>query len=269
MGVVAAPCIGPLVAALLIFVGAQQSAPLGFGLFFMLGLGMGAPYVALAALAGRLRRLPRAGEWLAWVERLFAFLLLGMALYFAAPLLPPPVLRATGAALLASAGVVLGFVGATGTPALRWARRAVGAAVVAIALGGLLTAETKSPIAWTPFSDEALTRAVASRRPVLIDVEAEWCLPCREMDRTTFRDPGVVRAAASFVALRLDVTTSDEHVTALMERLRVAGVPTYLLLDPAGAERRRLVGFVAADEMRAAMEEVIAEAGAAVHEGRG
>lgn len=256
MGVVAAPCIGPFVLALLLFVGAQQSWPLGFALFFALGLGMGAPYVGLAALAGRLRRLPRAGAWLAWVERLFGFLLLGLALYFAAPLLPPTMVRAVWALLLAAAGIVLGFIGVRETPTLRWPRRVVGVTLVAVALTRLLAAETGSPIAWTPFSEEALARAAAEGRPVFIDFEADWCLPCREMDRTTFRDPGVVRVAADFVTLKADVTTEDERTRALMERFGVVGVPTYIILGPDGRERRRFVGFVAADEMFRALEEV-------------
>src|SRR2546426_320716 len=60
MGGVAAPCIGPAVLALLLFVGAQQSVALGFALFFMLGLGLGAPYLALAAVAGRRPGAPPA-----------------------------------------------------------------------------------------------------------------------------------------------------------------------------------------------------------------
>src|SRR5438093_4107049 len=103
MGVVAAPCIGPAVLALLLFVGAQQLVALGFALFFVLGLGLGAPYLALAALAGRLRVLPRAGAWLEWVERVFGFLLLGLALYFVSPLLPDPWVRVpTGLPLVAA-----------------------------------------------------------------------------------------------------------------------------------------------------------------------
>src|SRR5262249_30163740 len=105
---------GPGGAALLMFVGPQQSAPLGFALFFTLGLGMGAPYVALAALAGRLRRMPRGGAWLAWVEQVFAFVLLGMALFFAAPLMPPGWARVAATVILASAAVVLGFLGEMG-----------------------------------------------------------------------------------------------------------------------------------------------------------
>src|SRR5262249_59146984 len=44
MGVVGAPCIGPIVAALLLYVGGQQSALLRFPLFFVLGLRLGPPY---------------------------------------------------------------------------------------------------------------------------------------------------------------------------------------------------------------------------------
>ena len=252
MGIVAAPCIGPIVAALLLYVGARQSATLGFVLFFALALGLGAPYVGLAVAAGRLRRLPRGGAWLAWMEWLFGFLLLGLALHFATPLAPAAWLRVAWAVLLASAGVVLGFLGPGGRPIVRRARATAGVLVVAFAVSGLLVAEAESPIAWTPYSEEALARAVAESRPVLIDFEADWCLPCREMDRTTFRDPAVVRASSGFTMLRADVTAHDDRAAALMERFRVPGVPTYVVLGPDGREHWRQVGFVpAADLLRA------------------
>jgi len=255
MGVVAAPCIGPAVLALLLFVGARQSVALGFALFFMLGLGLGAPYLALAAVAGRLRVLPRAGAWLEWVERVFGFLLLGLALYFVAPLLPDAWVRVTTVLLLVTAGVVLGFLGPATPPVMRWPRRAGGIALVAFGLVGLLGAETRSPIAWVPFSDEALARATAAGRPVLLDFEAAWCLPCREMERTTLRDPAVGRTAADFVMVKVDVTAEDERSSALTGRFGVAGVPTLVLLGPDGRERGRFARLVDAAEMLHAMEE--------------
>ena len=260
MGVVAAPCIAPIVAALLLFVGARQSVGLGFALFFALALGMGAPYVGLAMVAGRLRRLPRAGAWLAWMERLFAFLLLGLALHFATPLLPATWERAAWALLLASAGIVLGIFGPPARPALRWTRAVAGLGVAAFGLSGLLVAQADAPIAWTPFSDDALARAVAGSRPVLIDFEATWCLPCREMDKTTFRDPAVARAAERFAMLRADVTAQDDAAEALMDRFHVPGVPTYVLLGPDGTERRRLVGFVHVGDLLQAMDSVAPKA---------
>jgi thiol:disulfide interchange protein DsbD len=254
MGLVASPCVGPLIAALLVFVGSQQSVGLGFALFFALGLGMGAPYVLLAALAGRLRRLPRGGAWLVWVEHVLGFVLLGMALWFVAPLLPPAWTRVATALLLIAAAAVLAFRAADGGLAFRWARRAVGVALVGLALGGLLEADAVSPIPWKPFSDDAFEGALAARRPVLLDFEADWCLPCREMDRTTFRDPVVVRAAEPFAPFKVDVTLGDDEANAVMERFAVSGVPTYVVLRPDGSEHERLVGFVSAERMRKALE---------------
>ena len=265
MGIVAAPCIGPIVVALLLFVGARQSVALGFALFFTLALGMGAPYVGLAAAAGRLRRLPRSGPWLEWVERAFAFLLLGLAVHFLAPLLRPGTVRAAYAFLGVAVGIGLGFLTPGGRRTARWSRQLAGLLLVAVSLGWLISADAGSPIAWVPFSEEALARATAAGRPALIDVGADWCLPCREMERTTFRDPAVVRAAAAFATLKLDATSGDERVQATLERFGVPGVPTYLLFDGSGHERRRFVGIVGARDMLRAMQELVP--GAEAHGG--
>jgi len=251
MGVVGAPCIGPIIAALLLYVGARQSALLGLALFFTLGLGMGLPYIGLAAAAGRLRRLPRSGAWLGWVERLFGFILMGLALHFVTPLLSPGVVRALWTALLVGAGVVLGFLGSvSGEPVgYRWGRRLAGVAAVVVGLSGLFVAEAENPITWIPFSEESLAQAVESGRPILIDFQAAWCLPCREMERTTFRDPAVVHAMSGFANLKADVTAQDDRAEALMGHWDVPGVPTYVLLGPDGRERRRFIGFVPVDKM--------------------
>src|SRR5439155_572592 len=153
MGIVAAPCIGPIVVALLLFVGSRQSAALGFALFFTLALGMGAPYVGLAAAAGRLRRLPRSGPWLEWVERAFAFLLLGLAVYFLAPLLRAGTVRAAYAFLGVAAGIVLGFLTPGDRRTARWSRQLAGLVLVAVSLGWLISADAGSPITWVPVSE--------------------------------------------------------------------------------------------------------------------
>ncbi|HYN44358.1 MAG TPA: cytochrome c biogenesis protein CcdA, partial [Thermoanaerobaculia bacterium] len=88
VGFVAAPCIGPFVLSLLTYVAQQGSAALGFGLFFTLAMGLGLPYLVLGTVSGSLNALPRSGEWMTAVRRVFGFALVALAVYFLRPLLP-------------------------------------------------------------------------------------------------------------------------------------------------------------------------------------
>ncbi len=88
VGFVAAPCIGPFVLSLLTYVAARGSAPLGLGLFFTLAMGLGLPYLVLGTASGSLKALPRSGEWMTAVRRVFGFALVALAVYFLRPLLP-------------------------------------------------------------------------------------------------------------------------------------------------------------------------------------
>lgn len=136
-----------------------------------------------------------------------------------------------------------------------------------MALASLLGAEVGAGITWVPFSERALAQARAEHRPVLLNFEADWCLPCREMQRTTFRDPEIVRAAAAFTPLVADLTEEEEPAASIRDRYRVIGVPTYVLLDRDGNERRRLVGFIPAAKMLEAMDAVTAADGEAPKRG--
>ena len=258
MGVVGAPCIGPVVAALLVFVGTTQSALLGFVFFFVLGLGMGLPYVGLAMAAERLRRLPRGGSWLGWMEWLFGFVLLGLALHFLAPLLSSSIEAIAWAVLLVVAGLTLGFRPGFRTASARWLVRTAGVAAAVVGVLGAMSPQAHGRIDWRPLSDQALAVARESGRPVLIDFQAAWCLPCRKMERTTFVDPSVVDVARAFATLQADVTVQDDAAVSLMQKFAVTGVPTYLVLGPDGSESKRFEGFVQVEDMIAAMRQALA-----------
>ncbi len=64
---------------------------------------------------------------------------------------------------------------------------------------------------------------------LLLDVRADWCLPCRELEEKTFADPKVAsRLSASFVTVRLDVTDPAEPAARLQAALGAETLPRVL-----------------------------------------
>jgi thiol:disulfide interchange protein DsbD len=251
MGVVAAPCIGPIVLGLLLMVERSADPLFGFALFFTLAVGLGLPYIALALAAGHIRKLPRSGEWLAWVEQFFGFVLVGLALYFLNPLVHGWMMRIMPYYLI-GAGIFLGFI----TPAgRRWRpflifRSAVGAAAAGALAYLILFPAPKTPpqLSFDPYNAKAVALARAEDKPVVIDFSASWCIPCREMLHTTFRDPAVIRAASHFVRLRADLTEVDERNKRLTDMFDIRGVPTTVFIDKRGRILKREVGYVDAEQ---------------------
>ncbi len=81
-GLVAAPCSAPVMAAVLTWVSATQSAGLGFVYLFAFSLGMCALLVIVGLSAGTVSRLPRAGMWMVYVKKGFGIVMLAMAEYY-------------------------------------------------------------------------------------------------------------------------------------------------------------------------------------------
>jgi cytochrome c-type biogenesis protein len=81
-GLVAAPCSAPVMAAVLTFVSTTKSAALGFAYLFAFSLGMCTLLVVVGLSSGSLARLPRAGMWMVWIKRFFAFVMIGVAEYY-------------------------------------------------------------------------------------------------------------------------------------------------------------------------------------------
>ncbi len=259
MGIVAAPCVGPIVVGLLVFVGSRQDAALGFLLFFVLALGMGIPYLALAMAAGTLRHLPRSGEWLLWIERLFGCVLLGLAAYYLATLLPSALKPWLLPAVIALSGLYLGFVDRAGrnVGTFRAVKAVVGTAMVVVAIWMTQPVSGTQAITWEPYAEfSGLEPGEAGAKPVLLDFAAEWCIPCREMDRTTYVHPDVVREASRFHMVKADITQDNDATGALVAKYDVKGVPTVILVTAQGSEASRLVGYIGPDEMLTAMRAV-------------
>jgi thiol:disulfide interchange protein DsbD len=194
-------------------------------------------------------------------------LLLGMAVYFVSPLFGYEFMRFFWPVFVASGAIYLGFLEPSGRSLRGFTigRRLAGATALGFAAWlGLSSTQTSAGIRWQPLAPSSLDHAVSSERPAVVEFAAEWCLPCVEMEHSTFTDPEVLRDAARFSMLQADVTESSGENELLLEQFGVLGVPTIIFYDSAGCEVDRAVGFVDAGEFRRFM--LRAEVGSARQE---
>jgi len=257
MGVVAAPCIGPFVLGLVTYVAAKANPFLGFIMFFVLSLGLGLPYFLLGIFSGKIKKLPRAGEWMDGIKHIFGFLLLGMAAYFVTPVLPKEIGKFFLPVFIVIAAIYLLVIDKVGNK-VRWFRifKSVFAIILILISTYMLIPSDKKSIEWKPFSEAAFNNAKASSTPVIIDFYADWCIPCKELDAATFSDDKVITESKRFISLKADLTkNATPEVEALKNKFNVKGVPTVLIIDSQGNEVKRITGFVPAEEFLKNLQE--------------
>jgi thiol:disulfide interchange protein DsbD len=248
MGIVAAPCIGPFVLGLVTYVASKQDALFGFIMFFVLAIGLGTPYLFLAIFSGKIKNLPRAGEWMQGVEHIFGLILVGMAIYFLLPLFPSEVSGYILPVYMILAGIYILFFEkkAANVRVFKVFRTAFSVILISVAVYNLIPSKAAG-VDWQPYSEAAL--ANLNSRGVIIDFYADWCIPCKELDAFTFSDPKVIKLSGEFDTYKADLTKSlAPEVASLREKFNVIGVPTVLILDSKGEEKERITGFVTAEE---------------------
>jgi hypothetical protein len=94
--------------------------------------------------------------------------------------------------------------------------------------------------------EPAIAKARAAGRPLLLQFVAPGCAPCREMEETTLKDPGVADALRRYEVVRLGVERDDAW--RLFESLDLSATPAFVKLDAAsGAAGDRRQGLQATD----------------------
>lgn len=127
-------------------------------------------------------------------------------------------------------------------------------ALLVLAVSWAGAAETHGEIPWLDGQGPAFKQADETSRPLLVDVWAVWCEPCKLMEKTTYVDPRVLEAVRGFVPLKVDADANE----VFAERYRADILPTTLILDGDGNEIARWVGLVGADELAGTLSKVSA-----------
>lgn len=285
-GLVAAPCTGPVLTGIIIWIGKTQNVGLGAIVGATFSIGLGIPFWLVGTFAVS---LPKAGKWMVGVKAFFAVVMTVVALYFlknAFPVLAYFARNETMFLVLMAQTAILGV--ALGAIHLAWddggigvkLRKSVGIALSVIGgflfwasfdlpkqqpmvaiqaepgAGGMVAAANK-PLTWEHSEEVAVKIAQGEKRPMIVDFTADWCGACKQLAKETFSDPRVMAKAtkSNFVAVKIDTTDDeDPQIHAVKGKYKVVGLPTVVIYDSKGAERKRFNEFVGPDQFAAALE---------------
>ena len=261
---IVSPCVAAPLAGALLYISQTRDALLGGAALFSMAIGMGVPLVLVGVFGGVL--LPKAGQWMSAVKRFFGVLLLAVAIWIVAPIIPASVQMLLWAGLLMGSGVFLGALESLGKDSSGWDRLGKAAGLLALLIGaaqvvgafsgardplrplaGVLAGpgETAPPFETVTTTADLNARLKTASKAVMLDFYADWCVSCKEMERFTFSDPKVKARLRQMVLLRVDVTANTTDDKALLKRFRLFGPPGIVFFDANGREIEglRVIGY--------------------------
>ncbi|MCU4549635.1 protein-disulfide reductase DsbD [Acinetobacter pittii] len=264
MGVVSALLVGPCMTAplagTLLFISQTQNQWQGALLLFCLGFGMGIPLLLASILGAKF--LPKAGDWMHQIKVIFAFLMLGLSLYFIRPLLPDLGMQVLslvlGLAFITYA--VYQFFWKKGQ--LQWLYAILLLIVTPfVAYNQYQHIQNRTlqssnhmaewHIATTAADFEKILAAAPTDRAIVVDIYADWCVACQPIEHRILKASEVQSALAPYYLIKLDLSHYDQSHEALLKQWNILGPPTYLFLSPEQKEIRalRLTGAFSQQEL--------------------
>lgn len=255
-GIVAMPCIGPVLVGILTYVGTTRNAGFGALLLATYALGFGLPFLLLSALA---LRLPKSGRWVQAVKSLFGVALAAGAFWFLR--LAIPALQGFGAYVAGIMLVIVGFLcGAVylsfdggivdkSRKTLALVASLVGAALV---MNKALAHEPK--IDWCVESESVscLPKTCQTKPVTMVVFGAPWCGYCTELEETTLADPRVISRLQGFGAVHVNVDDNPDVAAGA----RVRGLPTIIFIDDECREMGRVTGYKNPDDFLEVLDKV-------------
>ena len=276
-GVVASPCVGPVLIGILTYVSQTQDTILGFLLLFTFAMGLGILFLLLGTFSQLINKLPKSGPWMDSVKFLFGTSMIAMALYYLNFVVHFHYLNALLGILFILLGIYFYWKFKPLTSfhfnskfvhiliKILNKRKSVSSICYMIGIVFLSIAffdqqinriyqktffvedtqvvveeQNETATIWKEFTDDLFKNGIIQNQPIIIDFTAEWCAVCKALETNTFSNIDVQVEFKNFLLLQIDATTETENVARWISEFKVLGLPTLLFYNIDGTLQKDL-----------------------------
>ncbi len=262
----ATPCSAPFLGTAVGFALSRGVIDI-YAVFAALGIGMAAPFVAVAAFPRVATMLPKPGNWMITMKKVLAFTLVATAIWLLSVLAVQVSLLAAGvvAALMVA---ITALIATRDQVPERFGRAVPAAGVLAAVLSfaapavlpesvvqaGLATEET---VAWVPFAPTEIAQYVADGKVVFVDVTAEWCITCKVNKKRVLNTAAVaaVLNGPNVIAMQADWTKPDDEIAQYLASFGRFGIPFNIVYGPDSPRGEVLSELLSMDGVAAAFND--------------
>jgi thiol:disulfide interchange protein len=110
-------------------------------------------------------------------------------------------------------------------------------------------------IKWYDSFEDGLEIAKKERKPLMVDFEAEWCIWCKRLDETTYKDQQIITLSKKFIPVKVNC---DKDIDTA-RRYGVRGLPTIIFMNSEGEIIHQIVGYRGPKEFAIEMKKVIGD----------
>ena len=255
------PCVtAPLIGAL-VYIASTNNYIIGATALFSLGIGMGLTLLILGTSASELMK--KIGPYLEIVNKLFGVLFLVVAVWLVERILSIYMAAFLWASLAAFIAWIFYRSSAQGY-IIKNILNVLSIALVSyslLQLYGLKVNDNFQPT--TSFietkdsqifvklkSTTDLYDSIKNTKNItMVDLWADWCVACKELDKYTFSDLRVRQSLKNINIIKFDVTENNDDHSKFLSDNQIYGPPALMFFDNNGDEIKsaRIVGFIDAD----------------------
>ncbi len=253
-GILSTPCSFGILGAAVAWAQAQ-SPTVTMLTFFTIGLGMSSPYIIISGFPKLVNKIPKAGRWSELFKQSMGFIILAVAAFLISVLAKDMLLRVLLYCL--TFGIAVWFWGAVlqFNPKI-WAKIAKLLLLAVLVLIGFKLLKTPAPPVDTErFSKTTLQQAISTKKPVIVDFTADWCMSCKFVDAYVYQTKEIKNLVKTkqIIILKADLTHPNPYATTKLKQWTgQSGLPYSVLITPSG----KRVKFAGKFRLRELLDEI-------------